>query len=599
MNPIFIGLLTLLFVTFAPVSAEDRLKLEVFYPKNNETINASSVFVTGNTDSDAKLIINNEEAKVYPNGIFVHITPLVRGVNVINIQSTKKHAEKKIKYIVNVPEYEKTIPAYPLKIEKSSIQPDKNFLYKPGDIIKVSFKGSTGQKASFSIGAKKKNIPMKEQPPKKIYAPPVYGKETQISIKRVRGIYKGCYKIKPEDNFNKEIIKVSLVSGNDKISVVAVANISVIFPDVYPIVAEVTKDFAVTRNAPGQNRFTPLPRGTRLNIDGKIGSDFRFKYYDSVSGWIAERHVLLLPKGNFLPENTVRLINITADKNYVYLKVPLEYKLPFIAEQISPNVMNLKLGGAKLNVDLFSYNNTGDFIDELTPVQESDDCLKLIIKTNQPHFWGYEYYYEGNTLVFRFRKPPEVNVESPLKDKIICIDPGHGGDEQGAFGPAGIHEKTVNLDISLKLKRILESKGAKVIMTRTSDKYVGLYDRTDIANAYNSQVIVSIHNNSLPYGRNPYEEHGTSTYYYHSQSLPLAKTLHKNLLTSAEFKDFGIFYGNYVLTRPIEAPSVLLEIGFMINPDEYNQLITSEFQDRTAAGIALGLEEFFLNNSKK
>ena len=98
--------------------------------------------------------------------------------------------------------------------------------------------------------------------------------------------------------------------------------------------------------------------------------------------------------------------------------------------------------------------------------------------------------------------------------------------------------------------------------------------------------------------RNPFHEHGTSTYYYHSQSLPLAKVLHKAMLEDLMFNDFGIFWDSLVLTRPQESLSVLLEMGFMINPDEYALLIKPEFQDKIAASIARGLEYFMFVNSE-
>ena len=599
MRLIFIGLLTLLFVTFTPVFAEEDIKLEVFYPKMGEEINASSVFVVGNTDPKAKLAINNKQAKVYPNGAFVEITPLYRGCNTINIVATKEHAEKKLKLLINVPEYQKTIPSSPMKIEESSVQPSQNILYKPGDVIGVSFKASTGQKAYFSIGEKVKDIPMKEQSPKKVFAAPIFGKETQVSEGMVSGIYKGYYKIKPQDNFNNEAIKVKIVSNAGEKTAFAKGKISTMHPELHPVVAEVIKDYAITRNAPGKSRLTELPQGTMLNITGKVGNNYRFNYSDSMEGWISQGDIRIYPAGSFIPESDVRLFNVEQDEKNVYLKVPLSEKLPFIIEQTAPDEMFLKIYGAVGDLALFSYGQTKNFIEEVKWIQEDKDTLKLFVKTGTNQFWGYNYYWQGDTLVLKLRKPPLINPVMPLKDIIVAIDPGHGGYEKGAMGPTGVPEKDINMAVSNRLKAILEEKGAKVIRTRTDDSYVGLYDRVDIANDYNPHVILSIHNNSLPYGRNPYEEHGTSTYYYYSQSLPLAKRLHENVINATGFKDFGVFYSSFVLTRPIEAPSVLLELGFMINPEEYNQLITPEFQEKTAQGIAKGLEEFLLDQVEK
>lgn len=595
MRLIFIGLLTLLFVTFLPVYAEGEVKLEIIYPKNGAVINASSVNFVGNTDPCANLTINNQSVSVAQNGVFVYFTGLKRGINNIIIKSSTQHASREIKYIINVPEYEKTIPSKPVKIIESSIYPNKNLEYKEGDVLSVSFKGSTGLKASFSIGEKIQNIPLTEQPPKNISSAPVYGKSAQLSTMPVKGIYKGFYKIKPEDNFKDEAIKIELSSGKETVSAEAKGKITTISTEFLPLIAEITKDYAVTRTAPDQSRLTPLPAGTLLNITGKIGNTYRFKYSETMDGWISENDVKLLPAGNFIPETIVNLLNIDSDENYVYLTIPAVEKTPFLITQNAENKMVLKLFGVKSGVDLFSYDNAYNFIKELSWNQDSKDCLSLTIKTNSKQFWGYKYYYEGDSLVLKLRKPPQIDPYCPLKDIVICLDAGHGGDEKGALGPTGIPEKTINLGITGKLRNILEQKGARVIMTRDSDKDVGLNDRINIANSNEAQIIISIHNNSLPDGRNPYEDHGTSSYYYHPQSLPLAKTLQQSLAETTSFKDFGVFYDSLMLTRPSEALSVLLEIGFMINPDEYNLLITPEFQEKTAQGIAQGLENFLLN----
>jgi N-acetylmuramoyl-L-alanine amidase len=136
-------------------------------------------------------------------------------------------------------------------------------------------------------------------------------------------------------------------------------------------------------------------------------------------------------------------------------------------------------------------------------------------------------------------------------------------------------------------------------MTRGSDEDVDLYERTRLARENGSVILLSIHNNALPDGRNPYDEHGSSTYYYHLQSLPLAKILQQSMLDDLGFKDYGIYNSSFVMTRPSESLSLLIESGFMINPDEYNQLITPEFQDKIATSILRGLEYFFFTEISK
>jgi len=143
------------------------------------------------------------------------------------------------------------------------------------------------------------------------------------------------------------------------------------------------------------------------------------------------------------------------------------------------------------------------------------------------------------------------------------------------------------------LKQKLEKNGATVVMTRDEDNYVDLYKRVDIAKKYDADILVSVHNNSLPDGKNPYEEHGTTTYYYHSQAENLANKVQQNLVKATQFDDKGIKHGSFVLTRPTMPVCILVEVGFMINPFEYEKLLMPKYQKIYALGIANGIKEYF------
>jgi len=360
--------------------------------------------------------------------------------------------------------------------------------------------------------------------------------------------------------------------------------------------AQVTRDYAVTRNAPEQNRLTPLLKGTLLSITGKSGNNYRFKYSDNFYGWISKHSIKPVSNKNNQQTNSITNINLNSDGDYEYLRIAFSNKTPLIIEQPSPDKIKIKLFRSLSSGNLLAnVLPPKSFVKELSWQQEAENCLSVSIKANSPQFWGYKYYYEGNNFVLRLKKPPEVNFFFPMVGKKICIDAGHGGKELGSVGPTAIPEKNINLAIAQNLKSILESRGAKVIMTRNSDRFVGLYDRVELADENNADILISIHNNALPDGKNPYETHGTTTYYYHNQSLPLAHCLQKSLAETLGFNDLGVLSGSFVLTRPFEQPSVLVEVGFMINPEEYRLLVTPEFQEKTAFALAQGVENFFLS----
>ena len=116
--------------------------------------------------------------------------------------------------------------------------------------------------------------------------------------------------------------------------------------------------------------------------------------------------------------------------------------------------------------------------------------------------WGYNAYYEGNTLVLKIRKKPELNSKQPLKDITIAIDPGHGGCDSGAIGPTAVKEKDINLDIAKKLYDFAGVSGIKCFLIRDGDylyykanddkKRSDLYNRLDFVNSINKSKTSSI-----------------------------------------------------------------------------------------------------------
>lgn len=226
--------------------------------------------------------------------------------------------------------------------------------------------------------------------------------------------------------------------------------------------------------------------------------------------------------------------------------------------------------------------------------QLTDGVYELTINIEGNRQWGYYPDYEGENLVIHVRDPIKLDGGGPanLKGLKICVDPGHGGPAPGASSCAGISEAEINLKIGLKLKDVLEKYGATVIMTRTTDVDVDLAERCNIARKAGAQLLLSVHGNSLPDGRNPIKEHGSSTYFYHPQSIEFAQTLKNKLIGYLGFPDIGARYQNLALTRPSEMPAVLAEIGFVINPDECAQLIQPETQEKAAKALADGIVEY-------
>ena len=187
-----------------------------------------------------------------------------------------------------------------------------------------------------------------------------------------------------------------------------------------------------------------------------------------------------------------------------------------------------------------------------------------------------------------------------LDGKIITLDAGHGGSDPGAIGSDGTKEKNITLPIAKMLKEILEDKGAKVYMTRTTDVDVfgpnasdaeELQARVNVGEKYNSDMFVSLHVNSSV-NKNV---GGFSTYYYPKtdNDLRLAKNIQNKLSANFGVDDLGVRQANFYVIKRISMPAVLVEMCFISNEKELTLMKGQWFQKKTARLIAEGIEKYF------
>lgn len=189
----------------------------------------------------------------------------------------------------------------------------------------------------------------------------------------------------------------------------------------------------------------------------------------------------------------------------------------------------------------------------------------------------------------------------PLRGTKIMVDPGHGGSDPGARGPAGGKEADVNLQVSLKLRDKLEALGAEVRMTRDTDRNVAypgasqreeLEARVKLANEWPAQVFVSVHSNSAT---NP-EAHGTETYHSRNASANskrLAANVHEEMVAATGFRDRGVKSANFHVIKNTTMPAILVETGFMSNAVEEKHLADPAMHEKMAQAITNGVESTF------
>ena len=280
-----------------------------------------------------------------------------------------------------------------------------------------------------------------------------------------------------------------------------------------------------------------------------------------------------------------------------------------------PLIFGIKRYPEKLELSLFNVNNyysgaieselRGSAFESIEATALKSGGVKFTIPINSDDKCDVYLGADGKNLRIKLHTAakyipkvealpePEIVIPAVIKKhnnskKYVVIDAGHGGSDCGAIR-SGINEKDITLDISKRVQKLLEKKGYEVAMTRTDDTYVSLQDRVEFSEIFNPDIFVSIHVNSS----NSESPYGIETHYYKDNSLTLAKHIHASMLNNINSKDRGLFKSKFYVINHTTAPAILIEIGFISNPNERAQLVTESRKNATAKAIIEGINGYF------
>ena len=292
------------------------------------------------------------------------------------------------------------------------------------------------------------------------------------------------------------------------------------------------------------------------------------------------------------------------------------------------NLTNLS-GISGVLIPVWSEQNGQDDLVWHNATKQDDGSYKVTISASQ-HKWNSGKYIVHGYIVDASGKnigfgATSADVVAPKKigsassgnydvlNKIVYLDAGHGGYDPGA-SYFGISEKSFTLAIQSRVKAKLEAEGYQVVTTRTSDTYVDLTDRSRAANASESDIFVSIHINASgssaaqgieTYYYQPYAEYPSrinATYHANSTRLSMSDTLanaiQSSLINATGAQNQGVKRQTFAVLRETTAPAVLLELGFLSNPQEAARLNTSAYQETLANAIVAGIKSYYEKESK-
>lgn len=195
-------------------------------------------------------------------------------------------------------------------------------------------------------------------------------------------------------------------------------------------------------------------------------------------------------------------------------------------------------------------------------------------------------------------------IATPVTNRTVIIDAGHGGGDPGAIGMSGTLEKYINLSIALNLQKLIEQSGGNVLMTRTEDEMIGNNKKDDmkarkkLREENSGDIFISIHLNSFPQSSCK----GAQTFYAdNEESKSLAEKIQKNMVKYLDEDNSRIAkkLTDVYLLKKVNIPSVIVECGFLSNSKEEKLLMDDEYQEKIAFSIYLGISEYFNGEKEK
>ena len=580
-------------IAIASVAVAAQPLFVAYPPANHKTI-ADRIFLIGTAPPTGQVSVNGNQISRTAAGHFAPTFPLQIGENVFSLRYENQLVKIQVTRQSNQPE----VPAG-LAFAKDSLTPKVDVASLPGEYI--CFGAIAPANATVLVKLAGATIPLKarsqvELPDNKSV---LLGENSPVK-KSSSEQYQGCAKT-PADSSVENSQKVDfgvplfeLTINNQTISQQGTGKISILSPAELEI-AEVTSEAGVARTGASTDfsRMTPLPKGTRATVTGREGEWIRLDY----GAWIKASEVRIV-KDAVPVRSIIRSARSRQVSGWTEVLFPLETPVP-VTVQEGEKTFTLTLYNTTAQTDIIRLDDD-PVISRLAWQQISPLQVQYTFNLKSAQHWGYKLRYDGTTLVLSLKHPPVRSgkmpdpQEKPLSGIKILIDAGHGGPEDsGGVGPTGYREKTVALIVSKLVRSELVNRGANVVMTRVEDVDLDLPPRVEMIQKEEPAIAISIHYNALPDNGDAINTKGVGAFWFHPQAHSLGMFLHNYLVAKLNRPSYGVFWNNLAMTRSAVAPSVLMELGFMINPEEFEWIVNPTQQQKLAEAIAQGITEWF------
>jgi uncharacterized lipoprotein YddW (UPF0748 family)/N-acetylmuramoyl-L-alanine amidase len=545
-------------------------------PSGNLRTSLTQYYVTGSSDPSKPLYLNGKEVTGRSSqGFFGLLVKLNKGANVLTFSQDGSYTTRAI--------YRDVASTAPVKMAKAEIPvastfPQSQEYRTSGEQLTLTCKAPIGAKVTVEIGGK--TFDMKPAaataPDANIYAT----------------TYTCVYTVPSYTEVNKNIdlgTPVYTMNYNGTVATTkAPAAVGVILkgsPNYAMITADVASLYTAATTSNGV--AYELYKGMVDNITGMTGGYIRL----SSGNWIDKSNVKLFA-ADWISANAYSAEYTTGqswDTLSLGLSDPTAAIASFDGSSLKIN-LSMAVSGAVPNLPADSLFSGASVVKTNNGIQ-----YVLTIKSGQS-IEGYYVELVPTGLNVKIKRPVKaVQGEKPLTGITIMVDGGHGGTDSGAIGPQGVinSEKVINLGNALKLRDQLQSLGATVLMTRTSDVTISLPDRLAASRKAKPDMFISIHANSMGDNVDISNVAGFSAFYREQFVQPLCSTVFNNVLTALKREDKGMRKNNLYVNTATWTPSILIESGFVPNPNEFEWLIDQNQQTTLAKTVADAIVKYF------
>jgi N-acetylmuramoyl-L-alanine amidase len=565
-----------------PAVAQEETNLFIAYPPPAHETVSDRIFFIGTADPDEPVTINGETIENRSeDGHFAPTLPLELGENTFAIVQGSESLTLTITRLADTPPQ-----PYGVGFAEGTLLPATDVARLPGELICLSAIAPADAQVTAALGDQRAIALTPQSAPTLPPNSAVLTDQTApVTTATSATEYTGCTVPTETGDLGKPVF--TLNAQGETVTAEAPGQVSILSPASFQI-AEVTAAEGTARTGPSTDysRITPLPAGTRATITGREGEWLRLDY----GGWIKESETQV-SSDSAPPRSIIRGISAEQTDDWTEVFFPLQTPVPVSIRQDTQS-LTLTLHNTTPQTDTIYFSND-PVVERMDFNSVLPDRAEYTFHFKKPQQWGYKLRYEGTSLVLSLRHAPE-NVgadQGSLRGATILLDAGHGSDaDLGSVGPNGTPEKDVALVITKLLRDELQTRGATVVMTREGDDDLLPGDRVTIINESEPNLALSLHYNALPDAGDALNTRGIGTFWYHPQAHDLAAFLHDYLVAELNRESYGVYWNNLALTRPAIAPSVLLELGFMINPEEFEWIVDEGAQRELANVLADGIQ---------